>query len=229
MSNVPGANLLDAICCSRTLTNWRMRPHRSAAVSPALRDTTRQYAAISTFCTSLHEILGSLICSRLIASLISLVRSMRFSVANRPPPVASPIRSGTRPGPISGHSRFPGGVAWQGGEEGEGERRTQKGDAFRRALEKTRRERTRLCKFRQAKTTEHAVGPADCVARHFDYSVCQKFPAHLWSSGLFVDAPYTGRPPCLLLGYCPSRCLSISWIFFFTASRLKDAGSCTGG
>src|SRR5262245_37106983 len=106
MSNVPGANLLAAICCSRTLTNWRMRPHRSAAVSPALRDTTRQYAAISTFCTSLHEILGSLICSRLIASLISLVRSMRFSVANRPPPVASPIRSGTRPGPISGHSRF---------------------------------------------------------------------------------------------------------------------------
>jgi hypothetical protein len=40
MSNVPGANLLAAICCSRTLTNWRVRPHRSAAVSPALRDTT---------------------------------------------------------------------------------------------------------------------------------------------------------------------------------------------
>ena len=35
-----------------------------------------------------------------------------------------------------------------------------------------------------------------------------------------------GLPP---LGYCPSRCLSISWIFFFTASRLKDAGSCIGG
>src|SRR5690242_15816356 len=42
----------------------------------------------------------------MIASLISLARSIRFSVANRPPPLASPIRSGTRPGPISGHSRF---------------------------------------------------------------------------------------------------------------------------
>src|SRR5258706_132612 len=63
MSNVPGANLLAAICCSRTLTNWRMRPHRSAAASPVLRATTRQYAAISTFCTSLHEMLGSLTCS----------------------------------------------------------------------------------------------------------------------------------------------------------------------
>src|SRR5262249_40076577 len=58
----------------------------------------------STFCTSLHEILG--ICSLLVASLISLASSMRFSVANRPPPVASLIRSGSRPGPISGHSRF---------------------------------------------------------------------------------------------------------------------------
>src|SRR5262249_23541569 len=29
--------------------------------------------------------------------------------------------------------------------------------------------------------------------------------------------------------YCPSRCLIISSTFFFTASRLKEAGSCIGG
>src|SRR5262249_12459301 len=37
------------------------------------------------------------------------------------------------------------------------------------------------------------------------------------------------RLPCLLLGYCPSRCLIISWIFFFTASRFKETGAFIGG
>src|SRR5262249_52005953 len=47
-----------------------------------------------------------------------------------------------------------------------------------------------------------------------------------------ADAPWGVRSivtSCPLLGYCPSRCLIISWIFFFTASRLKEAGSCIGG
>src|SRR5262249_33088953 len=47
--------------------------------------------------------MGSLICSRLIASLISLVRSMRFSVANRPPPADTAAVAVPRS--ISGRSR----------------------------------------------------------------------------------------------------------------------------
>jgi hypothetical protein len=93
------------ICCSTTLVSWRIRLHRSAAVSPSLRATTRQYAAISTFCTSLHEILGLPIYNLLIASLISLARSMRLSLTNSPPPEASLIRWATELAPISGHSR----------------------------------------------------------------------------------------------------------------------------
>ena len=80
----PGVVMFAAICCSTAPVNWRMQLHRLAAESPALRATIRQYAAISTFCTSLHEILGLPICSLLIAPLISLARSMRLSLTKSP-------------------------------------------------------------------------------------------------------------------------------------------------
>src|SRR5262245_29570427 len=46
---------------------------------------------------------------------------------------------------------------------------------FRRRLQKNCQGRTRLRTFRRAKATEHPAGPTDCVARHFDHSVCQEF------------------------------------------------------
>lgn len=55
------------------------------------------YLTGSTFCTLDHEISGLAICSLLIASLISLERSTRFSGVNSPPPAASSIRSGLAP------------------------------------------------------------------------------------------------------------------------------------
>jgi hypothetical protein len=40
MITVPAGITFAAISRSRTLSNWRMRPHFSAAVSPSLRATT---------------------------------------------------------------------------------------------------------------------------------------------------------------------------------------------
>ena len=36
MMSVPGANVLAASCCCRTVSNWRMRRHFSEAVKPAM-------------------------------------------------------------------------------------------------------------------------------------------------------------------------------------------------
>jgi hypothetical protein len=46
---------------------------------------------------------------------------------------------------------------------------------------------------------------------------------------LFGRARPTTAVPWISITYSPSCCFIIASIFFFTASRLKEAGSCIGG